>query len=288
MLYNLRLALLLAMLTVAAVAIVTITLLAGLATRLEFSRYVAYAGAIQDEQVQQAVLTFYEQQQRSSTQPPIPHPPNAFISLLPEDTSDMIFLYPLTVNRPRGTPDTPGSLSFETAADGSVVIRDGDSIMGRLEIDPATQLALQPAQSAFVQFVNQSLLLAAGLAAVAAVLLTLILSQQVHQPIRALTMAARQMENGRLSQRVQTRIRGEIGDLAHAFNAMADALSRNELLRRQMVNDIAHELRTPLTNIRGYLEAMQDGIVSPEPATIDLVYEEAMLLNNIIQDLQEL
>jgi signal transduction histidine kinase len=69
---------------------------------------------------------------------------------------------------------------------------------------------------------------------------------------------------------------------------MADSVGAAEQLRRQMVSDIAHELRTPLTNIRGYLEAVRDGVLAAEPGVIDSLHEEAMLLNRLVADLQEL
>jgi signal transduction histidine kinase len=96
------------------------------------------------------------------------------------------------------------------------------------------------------------------------------------------------MESGDLSQHVEITSQDEIGDLARAFNGMADGLARLEELRRQLVNDVAHELRTPLTNIRGYLEALQDGVVEPERHVIDSLHEEAMLLNRLVDDLQAL
>jgi two-component system sensor histidine kinase BaeS len=55
-----------------------------------------------------------------------------------------------------------------------------------------------------------------------------------------------------------------------------------------MVSDVAHELRTPLSNIRGYLEAVQDGMIEPKPEVIGSLHEEAMLLNRLVDDLQEL
>jgi len=55
-----------------------------------------------------------------------------------------------------------------------------------------------------------------------------------------------------------------------------------------MVTDVAHELRTPLTNIRGYLEALRDGVAQPSPALLGSLHEEALLLNRLIGDLQEL
>src|SRR5258708_1326745 len=68
---------------------------------------------------------------------------------------------------------------------------------------------------------------------------------------------------------------------------MADSLERLEQLRRNLVSDVAHELRTPLTNIQGYLEALQDGVVEPTPGMINSLYEESLLLNRLVADLQE-
>jgi signal transduction histidine kinase len=55
-----------------------------------------------------------------------------------------------------------------------------------------------------------------------------------------------------------------------------------------MVSDIAHELRSPLTNVRGYLEAINDGVMQPDKATISSIYDETVLLSRLINDLQEL
>jgi signal transduction histidine kinase len=140
----------------------------------------------------------------------------------------------------------------------------------------------------FLASINRTLLLVALTAGLSAILLILGLSRHILAPVEALTAAARRMEAGDLSQRVEILPNDEIGDLAHAFNAMADGLARLEELRRNMVTDVAHELRTPLTNIRGYLEALRDGVVEPENHVIDSLHEEAMLLNRLVDDLQEL
>lgn len=143
-------------------------------------------------------------------------------------------------------------------------------------------------EAAFLGSVNRSFWLA-GLAAIATTgLVSLALSQRILQPIEALTRAAHSMENGNLSQRVDIKRKDEIGSLAHAFNAMADGLSRLEQLRRNMVNDVAHELRTPLTNIRGYLEAAEDGLLPNDASLLFSLHEEVMLLNRLVEDLQEL
>jgi signal transduction histidine kinase len=153
---------------------------------------------------------------------------------------------------------------------------------------PLFDSSLARVEDNFTSSVNRSILIAIGAAGAAALLLTLVLSRSIVDPIRALIRAARAMEKGDLSERVDVRARGEVGELAKAFNAMADGLDRLEQLRRNMVTDVAHELRTPLSNVRGYLEAVRDGVVSPTPEIIASLYEEAMLLNRLVDDLQEL
>lgn len=143
-------------------------------------------------------------------------------------------------------------------------------------------------ETLFVASVNRSLWIAVGVAGAVALALTLLLSRSILGPIGELTSAAEAMGKGDLSQRVNVKAGGELGQLAKAFNAMADGLTRLEQLRRNMVTDVAHELRTPLSNIRGYLEALRDGVIRPSPKVIHSLYEEAMLLNRLVDDLQEL
>ncbi len=136
--------------------------------------------------------------------------------------------------------------------------------------------------------VNRSLFLAMLTAGTMAVLLTLAFSRKILNPIAQLTLAVRKMEKGELDQRVDPGSISEFRELASAFNAMADSLTQAESLRRNMVTDVAHELRTPLSNVRGYLEAVQDGVVQPTTELIASLHEEVMLLSHLVDDLQEL
>jgi two-component system sensor histidine kinase BaeS len=145
-----------------------------------------------------------------------------------------------------------------------------------------------PVEQTFLAALDRSLLIAVGVGGVAAVLLALLFARRVVGPIEALTAAARRMEAGDLSGRVAAEGPDEICELAHAFNQMAESLERTERLRRRLVGDVAHELRTPLSNLRGYLEALRDGVAEPTPAVVDSLYEEALLLSHLVDDLQEL
>jgi len=155
-------------------------------------------------------------------------------------------------------------------------------------IVPLESYNLATIESQFNSSVNRSIIIAIALAGMVGLLLTYFLSRSILKPVDELIKAARAMEKGDLTQRVNVRGRGELDQLASAFNAMAEGLTRLEQLRQNMVTDVAHELRTPLSNVRGYLEALRDGVVEPTPEMIASVYEEAMLLNRLVDDLQEL
>jgi signal transduction histidine kinase len=159
---------------------------------------------------------------------------------------------------------------------------------GAAAFPPPPIPGMEPRSEAFMSSLTRALLLVSGLAGLAAIVLSLLLSRRILGPVEALTKAARRMERGDLSQRVAVQSRDEIGELARAFNAMAEGLQRLEKVRRNMVTDVAHELRTPLSNVRGYLEAFRDGVMEPDKPTIDSVYEEAMFLSHLVDDLQDL
>jgi signal transduction histidine kinase len=126
------------------------------------------------------------------------------------------------------------------------------------------------------------------LAAAIAILLTFFLSRRILSPVKALTSATRQFGKGDFSKRVNYKGKGELGELARSFNSMAENLEYTQRLRRNMVADVAHELRTPLSNLKGYLEAISDGVVKPDEAAINSLNEEASSLSRLVEDLQEL
>ncbi|MGY4981174.1 HAMP domain-containing sensor histidine kinase [Streptomyces sp. 900105755] len=127
---------------------------------------------------------------------------------------------------------------------------------------------------------------AAGLVLAVTVAVTAVVATRLVRPLRALTAAAQQPPE--LHARAPVRTRDETGLLAEAFNDLTERRERLEEQRRAMVSDIAHELRSPLTNIRGWLEVTRDGLVDPDPALLGSLHEEALVLQRIIDDLQDL
>lgn len=144
---------------------------------------------------------------------------------------------------------------------------------------------LGTAEQDFLKAINRSLWLAGLIAGAAAVAIGLIITRQIVAPLQRLTRAAHRIAAGDLSQRVPVESKDETGELAASFNTMAEALSKNEDLRRNMVADIAHELRTPLAVLQGNLEAMRDGVIKPTSEHLDSLHHEAQSLSRLVDDL---
>jgi signal transduction histidine kinase len=130
--------------------------------------------------------------------------------------------------------------------------------------------------------------LAAAAVLVVTVAITVLAGRRLTRPLRALTAAAGRLRDGEPATRVRVRGKDEIARLAAAFNDMAETRERMERQRTDLIGDIAHELRTPLSNIRGWLEATQDGVSTVDASLVSSLLEEARLLQHVIDDLQDL
>ncbi|SNT65641.1 two-component system, OmpR family, sensor histidine kinase BaeS [Asanoa hainanensis] len=146
---------------------------------------------------------------------------------------------------------------------------------------PSARFDLSPANRARI-------VLVAGLVLVVTIVVTALAGIRLTRPLHALTAAAKRMRDGDGAARVRVTGRDEIARLSEAFNDMAERRARLEQLRRAMVSDVAHEMRTPVSNIRGWLEAAEDGLVVPDRRLLASLLEEATLLQHVIDDLQDL
>jgi two-component system, OmpR family, sensor histidine kinase BaeS len=108
------------------------------------------------------------------------------------------------------------------------------------------------------------------------------------RPIRAMTDAARSFATGDRQARATGPAPGELGELASAFNGMADAVVRSDRDRRTLTADVAHELRTPLAALQAGLEELRDGLVEPTPESLAGLHDQSLRLGRIVADLAEL
>lgn len=140
----------------------------------------------------------------------------------------------------------------------------------------------------FIHAVHRYLLWATLAALGLAVTLSFLLLKRVLDPLMEVIDITKKISRGDYSAKVPIRSRDEIGQLAKAFNQMADSLQKVEQLRKTMVLDVAHELRTPLTNMKGYLEALLDGVLPPSRENLELLQEETGRLVRLVEDLLRL
>jgi signal transduction histidine kinase len=156
------------------------------------------------------------------------------------------------------------------------------TLMEKYHISP------DPAHAMFVNAVHRYLIWACLAALILAVVLSFFMMRRVLAPLTRMTHITQEIAAGNFSANVPTGSQDEIGRLAQAFNRMAESLKKLEGLRRSLMIDVAHELRTPLTNIRGYLEALNDGVLPPSTETFSLLQDETMRLVQLVEDVLRL
>lgn len=177
----------------------------------------------------------------------------------------------------------------EPVPDVEIVVRNAEEGAEKslaLLDEAVNELSVEPQLSALQDEFQKSLMVSGIAGGIAGILIIAFFTRRAFAPMRELTETAVRLGKGELDQRVRRNHRGEIGQLASAFNAMASELEAAETRRRRLTADIAHELRTPLTNIRGYLEAVKDRVVEPDADTIDTLHKETLHLSTLVEDLR--
>ena len=141
---------------------------------------------------------------------------------------------------------------------------------------------------------TQSLLLGIVVALLVAVLVSALISRRVVAPVQQMMLASQRIAEGRFDERVnlpgsvQGRALDELDQLAYSFNRMAEQLEQIERRRSELIGDVSHELRTPLSAIKGSMEALEDGVLTPDAETFRQIQKEASRMERLVEDLQEL
>ncbi|WP_183100745.1 histidine kinase dimerization/phospho-acceptor domain-containing protein, partial [Nocardioides pelophilus] len=123
---------------------------------------------------------------------------------------------------------------------------------------------------------------------VLALAVTQLLAVGMTSPLREMTAAATRMASGDHGVRVSATSRDEVGQLAVAFNRMAEELATVDRQRRELVANVSHELRTPLTALNALLENLADGVADPDPATLRAALDQGERMAGLVGDLLDL
>lgn len=116
------------------------------------------------------------------------------------------------------------------------------------------------------------------------------LSYKMTHPLREMSLAAKSFGKGDFSQRINVKSKDEIGELAEAFNSMADSLSSSETIRRSFIANVSHELKTPMTTISGFIDGILDGTIPQEKQTyyLNIVSSETKRLSRLVRSMLDL
>ena len=168
---------------------------------------------------------------------------------------------------------------------------DGQEVIGYLLLSlPSTggEDRLGNLEKEFLARVQKVLWIGAALAVGLGLIMGLILSRNLTAPLQRLAGAARAVAGGNLGQQVRVEGSAEMAEVGQAFNEMTSALKKAEVLRQNLVADVAHELRTPLSVLQGNLRAILDDVYDLDKAEISRLYDETRLLSRLVDDLREL
>ena len=145
--------------------------------------------------------------------------------------------------------------------------------------------------SSMWQDISSLFLITATAVILIAAIISSVTSMRQSKPIKEIAAAARQFGHGELNVRVDVgKRRDEVGELADAFNAMADSLAKSEQRRTEFIANVSHELKTPMTTIAGFADGILDGTIPPEKERdyLRTISSETRRLSRLVRSMLDL
>ena len=141
----------------------------------------------------------------------------------------------------------------------------------------------------FLQTLNKITYIVGGFSLVLAIIIGYFLAKNISKPISNAVHATNEIANGNYTVRslLDTNVI-ELNELSSSIHKLADSITAQESLRKQMTADVAHELRTPLTAVSTHLEAMIEGIWEPTNERLTSCHDEVNRIIAIVKDLEQL
>ena len=149
------------------------------------------------------------------------------------------------------------------------------------------------------KYLASALVRALILSAIAVGIVGLALFALLTRRLQRVARSVVEFEQGKYDTRLAASARDEIGELARAYNRMADTITANleklrqtDILRRELIANVSHDLRSPLTSIQGYVETLlmkQESLSSAQiRGYLQVVHSDATKLNEMVHELFEL
>lgn len=133
-------------------------------------------------------------------------------------------------------------------------------------------------------------LISFAIGAVIALIFVVFLSKKTLRPLKLIKNSARRVAAGEFTERIPVKGKDEIAELTNSFNNMVLALQNLEQMRRDFISNVSHELRTPLTSIKGFIQAILDGVIDSERYNeyLVIVRDEVNRMQKLVNELLDL
>lgn len=191
------------------------------------------------------------------------------------------------------TPDT--SVFSLTKYSYSTNIEKPQGVVGRIIIDYDINLMPYDVARKVVSHFTWSYIFGLATLVLFIFLLSWAISRSVLVPLNELGRATESIARGDLNFTIKYRRNNELGRFCQAFDTMKDELkasieeqAASERQRKEMIGAITHDLRTPISSIKGYVEAIQDGMAKDEAQFqryLGVIQDKTDMLDSLIDDL---
>ncbi|MFC0418217.1 sensor histidine kinase [Cytobacillus solani] len=147
----------------------------------------------------------------------------------------------------------------------------------------------------FYKMLLQTLLLFLSLLTIAVYIFGKWTASRLTTPLRSIADGIQDIARGQYNKRLKFKASYELAQIQDDFNTMAEKLERMkkekqhlEENKQRMLVDLSHDLKTPITTIRGYIEAMELGLINEDDRRqriLRLISDKAELLSILIDDI---
>lgn len=143
----------------------------------------------------------------------------------------------------------------------------------------------------FVSNLVQTLVMSFLWITIAAVIVSVFISERIVSPLKTMRKAAEGVAVGNYDIHVPEKgVDNEVAELAVAFNEMAKVVQEKEISQRSFLGSVSHDMRTPMTSIAGFVDGILDGTIPQEKQEqyLRIVSAETHRLSRLVSSLLDL
>lgn len=168
-------------------------------------------------------------------------------------------------------------------------INVNEKMVGYILVGQYSPVLLSKEDISFKVEINKSIVCSGALTIIIVAIISVILSKQFSDPIKAVSNTSVDLSNGNYNSKlnIESNIE-EIRNLIVSMNYLGDKLNSQDLLRKRLISDISHEIRTPLNVLQNNLEAMIDGIIPVTTDKLNNLNDEVIRFGKLLNNLNAL